>query len=619
MARPSNADLQKTWNERIQKAKKCKQDWMDQFQVQMGRDYFAGMQNPGYPDDEWITINKIYSHLMAQLPTLYNVDPYFYIKVKKSYTIDPKQIVQFQLRAKIRQAYLNYLKGELDMKSKARLGIQDAHFAFGILKSRYAADEQENPDKGKTIKSETQLNAEGEQMDLVDEEGVPLVEPDFIPINERYEMGRVHPDDFIWDEDAGPLDDKWTWCAERIKKTREQAKKDKRLNRRVVNALNANSKDKEKEAKGGLIKSLGSFFTTATPEPTKEKRDEDLLIFWEIYDIENKQWLMIAEDGDAPVVKPTPLPKGVEDHPYSILRFTLMDDTPYPIPPVSQAMDPQKEFCLTRSRTMTHRKRFNRKYEVNMNALVDETEADKLESGDDGTIIRKNGPQQAVFAVQDAPLDQQNLIETQALARDITEIFGSPGEALGIAAADSATQADIMNQRLNVREGDRMSMVIDWIVTAAKKLDQIVQANITRDEAVKITGPEGEFWELVRVEDFEAIDGEFEYSVNVGAMTPQLPDVERSQWLAFMSQVVIPMPHILTAPSFMKKMAQMYHIEDEASLEELRQIGLKMLSGQMPMPGGGAGGGPESAALGTALGLLGGNTNGGGAPGGMES
>ncbi len=84
-----------------------------------------------------------------------------------------------------------------------------------------------------------------------------------------------------------------------------------------------------------------------------------------------------------------------------------------------------------------------------------------------------------------------------------------------------------------------------------------------------------------------------------------------------MSQVIIPFPHVLTSPSFMKKMGELFHIDDENALEELRQIGLKMMSGEMPMPGNGGSqpseNNPAASVIGQAMGALGGNNNGGGA------
>ena len=105
-----------------------------------------------------------------------------------------------------------------------------------------------------------------------------------------------------------------------------------------------------------------------------------------------------------------------------------------------------------------------------------------------------------------------------------------------------------------MREGDRLSMVVDWIIESAKKMDQLVQCHIDRDEAVKVVGPQGEFWQMIRETDYDEIEGEYSYGVNLGASQPRLPEIERSQWIAFLSQVVVPFPHILTSPSLMKRM-----------------------------------------------------------------
>lgn len=597
-------ELQKKWEDRIVAAKKVHKEWREHFRVELAKQYFKGKQNPGFPDDEWITINKIYSHLMSQLPSLYSIDPYFYVKVKKSFKVDPEDIAVFEQRGKIRQSFLNYLKGELKLKAHARLAIMDAEFAYGVIKVRHMFDEIENPKAGEPI-----VNEDGEI--LKDDEGNALKHPDIIPTNQQFALNRVHPDDFIFDADAGPLDDKWSFVAEKIRMTKEQALKDKRLNKDVVESLKSSP---EEDKTQGFFSGMKSMFTNVEE---RKNKDEDVLIFWEIYDLNEKEWLMIAEGGSAPIKTPAPLPKGVEDHPYALLRFTMLDDSAYPLPPVSQALDPQKEYCLARSRVMVHRKRFNRKYEVMSN--VEDSELEKLESGEDGAFIRVN-QLNSVNPIKDASLDGGTYQEIGLLNNDLVEIFGTPDNARGLADADSATEASLLDKHLEIREGDKLSTVDDFMTTVARKLDQLVQVNIDKDMAVKVVGPQGEFWQLVKQEDYEQIEGEFEYTVSLGSSRPRLPDIERSQWIAFLSQVVIPMPHILTAPSVMKRMAEMFHIEDEAALEELRQLGLKIMSGEMPQPGqSGSQAGveednPITKILGAALGQQGGNVNGGGSP-----
>ena len=580
-------NLQEKWEARIKEACHEKEEWEKSFKVQMGIDYFEGKQNPGYPENEWITVNKVYSHLQAQLPNLYSVDPFFYIKLKKSYKPDPNAIALYESMGKTRQGMLNYLKTELDLKSKARLGIQDAYFAFGVIKVHYYAEAMKNPSAGDYVKNES-----GEP--ILDDQGSYLEEPDEIPVNDHYCISRINPCDIVWDGEAGPLPDNWSFVAQKIKLTKAQAKKDKTISNQAIK--NADLKKDEDEG----------------PEGKGLDEDNEVYTVWEIYDLVEKKWLKIAMGAKNPVMKPQDLPPGVEDHPYSFLRFTLRSKSPYPIPPVSQGLSIQKEYNEARTKAMVHRKRFNRKYEVDVTGLEDaDYELSKLESGDDGTIVRKNVPSQVVSSISDAPLDPQLYSEINLLNMDMVELFGSTDAARGIARSDSATEAALIDKRLEVREGDRLSLVIEWITNAAKKLDQLVQANITRDEAVKVTGPSGEIWQWIRTEDYEDIEGEYEYSVNVGATQPRLPQIERAQWLAFL-QVVGNFPQLLTS---VKHMAEMHGIEDDNLIDELINIGRQMMQMQQQKEGGGGqlpGGSPIAAVLGQAFGDQGGNANGGG-------
>jgi hypothetical protein len=572
-------ERQKYLEDSISRAKQVRKTWKDRFKVDLGKDYFEGRQNPGFPANEWITINKIYSHIKATLPSLYNTDPYFYVRLKRSFSPNPLEIAMWEKRGKIRQSYLNYLKDELQLKQKARLSIQDAHFSYGVVKTHFSADRKENPEAGNPMLSE-------ENIPLMNETGEVIMEPDVIPVDERYHITRIHPDDFLWDEDSGPLPDSWKWLAQCIRMTFEDASKDSRIPKsalaKIKNKSAGLTKDDEFEArqerKKGDIRgrSEQSTFTAV------DKKQDDLLEFWEIYNLKTKTWSLIVIGGETPIIDDEPLPKGIEEHPFSILRFTYRDDSPYPIPPVSQGLDPQREYNISRSQLLTHRKRFNRKYLATGN--WDDIELSKLESGEDGTIV-KGMMGTDIKPIADAPLDQQRLMEIGYLNRDMIELLGgSTDESRGIAGADSATQAGILEKRLEVKEGDAMSQVIDFTKSIAKKLDQLVQANITRDEAIRVSGPQGEFWEMVRSGDYEEINGEYEYDVNVGATVPLMPQMERASWQAFLG-LLANFPHLLTQKHLLTRMAEMHHIEDEAMINDLVTLGQRILSGQAPMPG----------------------------------
>jgi|GEM_PF-2086121 len=577
----SSAEFQRLWSDRILRAKAVRKKWKELFKVDALKEYFDGKQKPPeVKDEEWITINKIYSHLKAQLPALYQADPYFFVTVKKSYTPNPMDIALFEYRAKIRQAMLNYIKVAAELKEKVRLCIQDAHFSYGVAEVYHASELVDNPDFGENMTGEDGLP-------LLTEEGLPIAEPKQIPINERYCVSRIHPDDFLWDEDSGPLPENWRWLAKCKRMTRDQAEDDPLYTKAMLRKLEGKSggqamdderKAREDRKKGGDI--AGRLESMTTPESPGKK--PEVFYFWHIYDLEEKKLHIIVEGGEVPLLENGDLPRGVIDHPFAILRFTLRDDSPYPIPPLAPMMPPQQEYNLARSRILMHRKRFNRKYYAS--GQWEPEELSKIETGDDGAIAKSATPGSTIAPIQDAPLDQMGYAEINLLNNDMIELGGGASqEARGIAGAESATQAGILDKRLELKEGDSMSMVVDFAKVIARKIDAQVEANFTRDEAVKITGPEGENWHLVRVEDYEEIQGEYQYEVNVGATIPRLPEMERAQWLAFM-QVVMQFPALLTAPHFMKKMANMFHLEDDAMIEELRQLGLKVMQGMMQPP-----------------------------------
>lgn len=561
--RPKQRVTADDWLQKIAKAKEVKKKWREDFRIALCYEYWEGRQRPAnVPEHEWITINMIYSNLMAELPSLYSTDPYFYVKVKKSYTPNPMAIAQMELKSQVRQSMLNYLKGELNLKAKGRLAIMDAFFQFGVVKVHYTADMVENPDFGNPV-----LDEETALPVLDGESGYPIQEPEYLPANEAYCVTRIHPDDFIVDEDAGPLDEDCGWKAQRIKRPLEDVKKDKRYSKLGRDAVKA-TEIKDQDQKEREQRKKGNGMATSD----KADIEPDIAVLYEVYDLKNKQWLVVAEGSSEFLVAPEATPDGIERDPFVDLRFTMRDDSWYPLPPVSQWLDSQRELCELRSKYMVHRKRFNRKYTLYMPAFDDPMEAmAKIEIGGDGTVVGQNQPIQTVYPIQDAPLDQNHVIEMQAIRQDFMDLAVGPNQRGATAGVDSATEAGILEKRTQIREGDKQGLVTDFLQQIARKLDQVVQANITQDQAVKVAGPRGEAWEVVRAQDYDQIAGEYEYSIDVGQTTPQLPEIERAQWMAFL-QLVANAPQLALSKNLLKRMAELHHISDQLMLEEINQI-----------------------------------------------
>lgn len=260
-------DLQALWSDRIRRAaKKRKEDFDDRFQVKKGREYFEGAQkSTEKPLQDQYVINKIFSHLMAELPSLYAVDPFFYVKLKRSFKPNPMAIAMMEMKAKVRQSYLNYLKGELKLKTTARLCIMDAYFEFGVVKTHYSADMVDNPDKGKP------LTLEGTEIPLLGDDNKILYNPDQIPTNEKYNWSRVHPSDILFDEDAGPLPESWRWIAQRIRMDKDEALADKDIRNAVLAEGATKDVDKDQEREGGGFKAM---FNIANRKRGRKKKKE---------------------------------------------------------------------------------------------------------------------------------------------------------------------------------------------------------------------------------------------------------------------------------------------------------------------------------------------------------
>ena len=561
------------WLDKIDRAKRVKEYWRNKFRVPLCYEYFEGNQRPhGVPEEQWITINMIYSVLVSELPTMYSTDPYFYINLKKSFSANPMDIAMFDLKAEVRQNFINYLKTTIDLKSKTRLCIFDAFFQYGIAKVHLYADIIDNPEKGKPILDDAgnPIFGDGDK---------PVMHPEMIPANKSYRLSRIHPDDFLVDEDAGPLDDDVNWKAHRVKRPISLVKQDKKYRkaaRDIVQAGEYKTDDNDRlreERKKGLLQQDSN---AATP---------DICILWELYDCKNHIWMTLGEGCKEFLIEPQPLPPGIDQDPFIDLRFLLRDDSWYPYPMIFPLLDPQTDYCDARSKVKTHRKRFNRKYTAYASAFdAMDTAIAQLQNGDDGAIILANQPGQIIYPIADAPLDQQIHTELAYLRHDFEDLAIGPNQRGSAQAVESATEAGILENRAAIREGDKVGSVKDFVVKIAEKLDHLVEAHITEDQAVKVSGPSGELtWKLIRADAWTEINGEYQYDTDVGATTPQLPEVERAQFNAVL-QLLVNAPQLMQSTALLKRVFKMYNIHDQVLIEELYRIAQQMLSGTIPMP-----------------------------------
>ena len=123
-----------------------------------------------------------------------------------------------------------------------------------------------------------------------------------MPAGGEYRLSRIHPDDFLWDSNAGPLMDDWSWCAQRVVTTMKELKKDPSISKKALKTIGSKSRNitddeqrlREQRKKGDMTSRMDmrEYDSLGYKEP-------ELVTLWEIYDLKNKQWLKIAEGSEA--------------------------------------------------------------------------------------------------------------------------------------------------------------------------------------------------------------------------------------------------------------------------------------------------------------------------------
>ena len=578
-------DVARYWIDEIERAEKVKEEWKEKFHIDECYSFYLGDQKPcNYAEEDWFTINLIYSSVKSQIPSLYFKDPYFFVRMKRSFAPDRQTQEMYEKVMSVKEGVINYIQKENELVPKGQSCILDAFFQYGVLKSRYVPTWEENPDAGKA-----EIASNGEEMVEVD--GTPVLQPGKIIKAEKFVWDRVNPNNILVDADAGTHT--FNWVAHKIIEPLETVRKNKSLKNTSKSYLEADcasddmDEDRTKEGKRAKSKRI------------KDKPDEKKRVTrYEIYDLSRQKMWVIAVKGKFPLMEKK-IPHGIEDHPFSFLRF---NENPgeegkecwYPIPEVFNQLGPQKEFNLAANDIAIHRKRYKRKYGYAEGDIEDE-ELSKFEDPIDGLMVKFNTTSwQSSFApIQDAPLDQAVVFDRMQLKQDFNEMAATPSAARGAADADTATEAEIMENRLQIKESDKQFVIRRFLINAARKMHQLLEGNLAEEGAVRVTGPKGEAWVRYGPRDFEKIEAEIEFDIDVASMSPRNNQVERAQFIQF-TQAVLQAPMVFQSMPTLKKFAEMFDIRDEAFLEDfakgLKQLGVMMQQQDgvaQNMPGGG--------------------------------
>lgn len=494
----NESDEVSKWINRITSAEKVRNDERDrQGWLRFIDEYQGQYGNEGYPP-----INLVYGYVHTEIPKLYFRDPYI--------AVNPKGR-DYILQAKLLEAAVNYLMGELQVKKEVNKALMDALLCgHGWIKYGYTGTFGTNPD------AEAPQPLSIEQV-MGDQPQPPIQVNEFVK-NEEIFVVHVPWDDILFNNDMSkdpPYDCRW--IAHRVIRPLQEVKDDPQF----INTATLQANVGVKELTQNKSQS----------EKLPQMPDMPLVEYWEITDKETNQIICVAKGHDKFLcLKPNVLQ--MEGLNYSMLKFNDVPGKPYPLSDIHTIEAQILSRIRLRAIQLNHIKRWNRQVMVEKGA-IDGDNADKLEQGTDGALIEYTKgylpPKPMEYgAMQSEIFTLDNLIQ-----RDMDSTVGQlETERGGEAKTETNTLGELQNQLQSVatRSQKRQDVVEDFLDEIGRKVIQLLKQFQTTEKYIRLTGdPQQLINEFGLMPNFdgtgltftrEDIQGEYDIETRAGSMVP---------------------------------------------------------------------------------------------------
>lgn len=572
----SEADRVRKWSDRVALATKAYQAWEKRHNVKRLEQYWLGEQWQGATEEDAqkkYTINLVFPTVETTLPGLLFDKPQVIVSAKPGHSDDPGS--EAPARAQLAQDTLQTFIDNKDVhfKDQTGLALREAFYRFGMVEVGYSADYIDNPNMGKPV-----LKEDGTEP-LRGSDGEPVLQADKTLKSQQVYVKRIPAAHFRVNAGAGNVLDTNDWVGYFEWQYVEDVKRNPTY-----------PADATKELKGtGQLRDVVLPSDDEGKTAGEQQSRGDMVKIWKIWDLRQRKRYVFAEGSDTFLIEGKPF----KFSPFAGLKFYEILDAWYPLPPVKNWLGPQDEINESREMQRTHRKRFTRRYTMKK-GNIDTTELEKLESGEDGVYATSN-VDKPLEPVPDAPLDASIWTHLGVTHDDFREISGVGGDARGIPQSETATQANIINIKQQLRDSRTRVDVRDWLAQIARLLLLTIIDQMQGEFWVKISGdpanPEAQAqafkgWQQLKGEDLKDLD--FDVSVDLASLSPVAEDAERAGWMqvitllsnpALLTLLMTPNPTAPDQPSpLLRKTLRLFGVKREQEIQEIARIGQAALT-----------------------------------------
>ena len=579
MPRQKDSERLKKRENEIKSANRIYEDWEKKYKTSTLWKYYQGFQwEPGYEDS--YTINKFSSTVHVQESSILFHYPRVIVKPRPNRIDDPG--TEVEKRAQLREDTVNTFiqNRRLHFKHETNLALREAFARFGVVEVGYSADFVDNPDKGKPVTGE-----DGQA--VKDDYGQDMLQPEQLIENEGLFIKRIPANRFRISMNNSNILSRCDWCGY----YEWHYPADLKANPRYKNtaSLKVSAQVSEEYAP-----------TIADEDEREREAHKHMVKVWKIWDIRDKSRCVFVEGMDKYLLeeKLDRWDDGSPIIPFSVFRFTEDLDQFYPIPPMFNWVSPQNELNETREMMRQYRRKMVLKYYA-----VDGVSPDEVKKFLEPVMQVVMVPRpDSIGPITNPPADAALLRSLPPTNEDFREITGTGGEQRGIAEADTATQANIIDQNAKIRESSNRILVSDWLGEIAKlmlitlekrmALPFWIQTNVDIGSPYAPMEAAGiaQTWKQITTQDLGSLD--YDVSVDVESIAPTTESQERNSWVQLLSIIQQPgSMAILANDVLLRKTLGYFGIKNEKEIQAIQQYSQVLMMMQAQAAAGPAGGG----------------------------
>lgn len=411
-----------------------------------------------------IPINLIFAYTKTEIARLYFKDPWI--------TVNPKRVEDIGT-AQIAEQIVNYTWGELSLKQEIKKTLLEAILVgHSYIKVGYAAEFGTVESQPKEEKKRGPGRPPAKAKEIETSEYIK---------SENVFAYHVPYKDIVFDPSATfPATHNARWMAHKIVKPL----------RAIKNAGIYNHTDMLKSS--GKADDDKAGYDTSGNNTKKLDQDIKSCTLYEIYDLDNMK-IKTVSPGCPFYLNEIDYPEELSGgFPISMLAFNPVPGEVYPMSDVAAQEGLAIEMTKIVAIWINHLKRHNRQIIIEPDLFTDE-ELDKFKDGNDGAIIRANGPAEGKYFVPQYPPVQADSYQIYNEAYKLYQVVSgqTPADQGGQAKVPTRTLGELRLQMMggHARADEKVDVLEDFIAEIARKLLGIMQKKYDLPKIARIVGP----------------------------------------------------------------------------------------------------------------------------------